>query len=502
MWNIIKKASEYIAPTLQIDPIEDIDEKINKSKEILEKIENRENYPLSYTLESIKDRLIEEIDADDVQCFNYMTQKEFPVYLVDKFGEDISKDCITAVIRFFISFINTKLNKYYAHVSIHRPFSKLVGKMTDVIQIAPSDVFDMISEIWSQAEKSPIVLEMIVLDDGKKSVYPLIEFFCSTALRLDDIGEVSRGALSVILTKFKDEGKVQKTVIDGTFSILMPIINEYICDLFNCLPTIQFKGSYFSILEWIDDIYETAPGLDTEMIAQRINSIEQPFSLLSYAFLLSTLSNTLFTNFAVKALTDKKNLDLIIEFLKSQDEVLNRSALTILKTMLFTNDLRGLVIHSQETQRSADFLSALPPLWLVNTNDSLSLDSYESDALCRILMFSDCSKGVNEEFSKEVFSSLLQLLSRFKNIHLQTILSLTEVITLLASADISYFNSQLVDEYVSVVALYKDNSALIMSEDQNFKDNDNTRILAITEFGKELYTTYTAHERIDLINRD
>ena len=496
MWGLIKKASEYIAPIITTDNFSEMKDACNQSILILEGKENEDTLTLQSSLELVTDFLTEEIGQEDLPCFDYISQTQFPQQIAQFLDKKLSTSQIIGILRFFMCFVNTKLNTYYAQISIHRPFAIVASKLEDIYPVAPDAVIQFVSEVWNKSKKSPLMLEMMSFRDQDKISYPLLDFFCTASLNPGEVGVISRECVLYIIAQNDDpENKFDSVFVDYLINPLYQAITQFLISTCDCVPTMQFKGSTSTLLSWIDQLIMRTNTYDPTKVVEHVLSLDTPRKLFSLAFLLNFFTSDKIVDPIKEIVKKPETLDLIIDSLDNGNDDTLKAAVSLVKAILFNADLIEIVLPPENEDR-VDVLSFMPPSWLDQIDGSSSLEAYEEDACNRIKIVNVNAKGTNEKF----FAHVCKLLTRVKTLPLRTLLSVTHIIALFIAAEPSCIGGDLAEAFEEACLSLKD-VQIMLQINQSTQDSPEVRAEILAECGKEIHATYLAHEKFVAANQ-
>ena len=490
MWGLIKKASEYIAPIITTDIFSEMKEACEHSIRILEGKENEDTFTLQSSLELVTDYLTEEVGQEDIPCFNYISQNQFPKQIAQFLDKKMPTSQIIGILRFFLCFVNTKLNTYYAQISIHQPFALVASKLEDIYPVASEAVIQFISEVWNKSKKSPLMLEMMSFRDQNKISYPLLDFFCTASLNPGEVGVISRECVLYIIAQNDDpENKFDSVFVDYLITPLYQSITQFLISTCDCVPTMQFKGSVSTLLSWIDQLIMRTNTFDPSKVIEHVLSLDTPLKLFSLAFLLNYFTSQKIVDPVKEIVKKQETLDLITDSLDNGNEDTLKAAISLVKAMLFSSDLLEYILPPPNEDR-VDVLSFMPPSWLDQIDGSSSLEAYEEDACTRIKIVNVNVKGTNEQF----FSHVCKLLTRIQTLPLRTLLSVTHIIALFIAAEPSCIGGDLAEAFEEACLALKD-VQIVLQINQSTVDSPEVRAAILAECGKEIHATYLAHEK-------
>ena len=491
MWNFIKKASEFIAPIVTSSPLEDFKDSCDTALLILK--ENKsDSFTFSNSLQAIQNILTDEVNQNDMPCFNLFVSGLYLQQFSELVNFNTPEDQIESLLNFFLSFANTNLNSYFAQISVHRPFTTLMSKLESLYLKNSEKTKDFVKNLWIVANKSSLMLELMAIHKDKNITYPFFDFLIDASLTISEIGNLSR---SIIINFFTFQSNNNDPNIKIYISnLLFPKLIEFLCELCSSFATVQFDGSISSLINWIDQIFIDSDESITNSLFNNINNLSNSLKLIALSFILSFFSCKCLFQPAFNLSISNEIMNIIFKCLDSDEIENQKSSISLIKTLILIEDAIPFLLPPKSNENT-DVLSILPAEWLGDLIGSTSLESYEYDAGARLSFFGKHYEGNNIE----LFQHILGLFLRFKNLSLQIILSLTQLITFFLSAQPSLINSQLSKCFESVVNEYKNIERFDLPLKDN-SDNNFNRAAILTEFGKEIHSTFLASEKIVRVN--
>jgi len=494
VWGFLKKAGELIAPIITTNSLNEFRDCCENALKILSSLANDEIFTLPSTFESISDSLIEEMNQIDMPCFNLFVSNSYLQKYANLLGPSLSNAQISPTLRFFISFVNTKLNSYFFQVSVHQPLTMVVSKLEKLYSKCPDQVHEFAFELWAASKKSPLILEMIVYHIPVLS-YPLLDFFIEACQTTSETGSSSRDALLSFFSRTDSGGAILSVpLMEYISGKLFPILLSLLKDLSSSCATIQFNGSLSTITNWVDQMLSRSGGFPMEPLMEHIGSLPKPKILVALSFLLSFFSSECVLKPAIQNCISPSILGIIYDCLDSDDFEGQISSVSLIKSMILTDECIPYILPPTSDLPS-DVLSLLPPEWLVELNGSSSMECYEYDAASRIELFGPQREGNNVD----LIHHLLGLFIRFKSLPLSLCLSITQLIALMIAAEPTLVSSQLVNTFESVVHEYKDVQRFENPQERP-ADTPELRAFILSEFGKEIHSTFLAAEKIMRLN--
>ena len=490
MWGLIKKASEYIAPIITTDTLAEMKDACNQSILILQGKENEDTFTLQSSLELVTDFLTEEIGQQDLPCFDYISQSQFVQQIAEFLDKKLPNSQITAILKFFLYFVNTKLNTYYAQITIHRPFALVASKLEEIYTKTPDAVIQFITEVWKQSKKSPLMLEMMSFRDQNKVTYPLLDFFCTASLNPSEVGVIARECVLYIIAQNDDpNNKFDSVFVDYLMKPLYESITQFLMSTCDCVATIQFNGSTSTLLSWIDQLVMRTNTYDAGKVVEHVMELDTPRKLFSLAFLLDFFTAKNIVDPVKEIVKKQETLDLMIDSIENGKDDSIKAAIVLIKSMLLNSDLIEYILPQPNEER-VDVLPFMPPSWLDQLDGSTSLDAYEEDACNRIRIVSAPVKGKDDKF----FRHVSKLLARVQTLPLRTLLSVTHVIALFIAADASCIGGDLAESFEEACLSLKDVET-VEHISATSHDGPELRAAILAECGKEIHATYLAHEK-------
>ena len=128
MW-LLRKAGEIIAPTASVNTLKEFKSECSRALDSLKTHSNDDILLFQGALQNIQDYLQVEINNDDIPCFGYLSEMNILQKISDSLTPNVPAPFIDSVFRFFLDFLKSELKCYFVQVSVHGPFSSLVGKM-------------------------------------------------------------------------------------------------------------------------------------------------------------------------------------------------------------------------------------------------------------------------------------------------------------------------------------------------------------------------------------
>ncbi|KAH0788251.1 hypothetical protein GPJ56_007834 [Histomonas meleagridis] len=436
-------------------------------------------------LNNIQDYLTQELEYEDVPCMAYFLNESILQKIVDLVNKDLPPAHVEPLFSFFMAFVTTGLNKYFAQIHIHRPFTQLLSKLETIYLIDGAKTSRFAVELWNKLKVKPVYLEMMT--DGHS--YPLIDFFCTSALIPEKEHNYARDIILSIMFPSEDSlPDIFPKYIEEKF---YPQISDFIIATIQCVTTIQFKGSLTSLLSWVDQLLQLAKSFDSWKVIQEILKLSASQQMLGFSFLLSYFSAPVIHEKVLEISVSKEVLQTVAECLNSNDDTSQISGLVFLKTLLTCDCDFSFLLPPKPTE-ACDVLSNLPVEWLIQCDGSTSMESYQSDAVSRVLFFDGIRKDGN---NKELFEQILGLLKRFNSISLTVCLSVTQLITEFVSIAPDLISKDLVDAYAVAIKQYA-NVPFFEMPNEKSSDCPEVRAAILAEFGKEIHTTFIAYEKI------
>ena len=491
--NFLKKGLEIIVPKTA-DPIGDFKKACTHVIGILKKEETEEISSLNDSLNLIQESLIEELESNDMIYFDHISQTSFLSNLVKAISQKtLLKVHVDPILNFFMAFLSSRLNHYFAQINVHQSFALLLTKLDIFYHKNPEITMKFVTNIWQLSQKSPLILELTSLTDKNNNLsYPLFDFFCSSITQQGSIGSIAR---DVILSLFSqtNEGKIniEPHFKEYVAKHIFPNIIEQISILMDVLISVQFRGTVSLFLEWTDQLLTRYGDYDMKILFEKLESLPDTKQILALSFFLSYFTCHSLLSPAIEIAKTEKIQNLIIKGLQSyEDNISIHSTFSLLNAMLSRDELVSFIMPI-DCKTKSDVLSILPPEWLTHLEGRFSFESYEEDAISRILMHKRCESGKNDIFYK----LLLDLLKKFKILELKTAVSLTGLISTFFSINPLLINNELAESFELAVKdfIYVEKLPELK---ETTEDSPEVRAVILAEFGKEIHSTYLASEKL------
>ena len=493
--NFLKKSLEIIVPKTN-DPFGDLKKACLHIIAILKKEENENISSLNDSLNLVQETLLEELETKDMVYFDYISKSSFLKNLVDSISkENLRKVHVEPILNFFMAFLNTKLNHYFAQISVHHSFGLLLSKLELLYEKSPEITYKFVMNVWNLSKKSPLILDLTMIhdeNDSTKVYYPLFDFFCESIFEQAPLGTSAR---DVVLSLFSltEEGMVQ---IDSQFkkyvsAKVFPIIIEQLSMIMDISNTIQFNGTLSIFIIWIDQLLNRCGGYDMNELFIKLDNLSEEKQISSLAFFLAYFNNPSIKDKALNLARSQKIKDIILKMMNDFENMNNvRLSFVILNIILRRDELVEEFMPSKCSSKT-DVLSILPPQWLSHLDGEYSIDSYQKDALSRIFSFKQCHNGKNDIFYK----TCLKLLREFNKLNINTALGLTGLLTTFLSINPSLVDDVFAESYEIAVKQYIHIQILPTFQEMK-EDAPNVRAAILSEFGKEIHATYLVSEKI------
>lgn len=483
--SLFKKASEFIAPVAKASTVDEFSSFCITAVSSVPIEDAGNTTAFIGALDVIQDYLIEELDSEDVPCFAYFVKESILQKIVDLVNDNLPEAHVEPLFTFFSAFVNSRLNKYFVQIHVHRPFTLFIGKLEQVYLVDAAKTKEFALDLWKKLKTKPIYLEMIKDEKGN---YPLIDFFLSSSLIPGDEYNYARDIITSIIYHEKELSEVFRVYIEKKF---FPQILDFLATTIQCVSTIQFDGSLSKIINWFDSLLQIPVKLNLENLISELMELSDPQKLLSFSFLLSYFSAPAILNKFLEISLSEQVLEIVIKCLDSNEDLSQKSAVIFLKTLLLCDCDHSKILPPVITE-AADILSHLPAEWLIQCDGSTSIESYESDSFSRVLYYYGKRK---DGHNTKLFEHVLGLFKRFKTISLSLCLSLTELITHFAAIAPDLISNELVSTYSDVIQQYSDVTNFEMPNEES-NDSPEVRASILAEFAKEIHTTFIASEKI------
>jgi hypothetical protein len=481
----LRKVTDYLAPVLTTNPIDEFTKAFGKVLSCIPDSSRDATPSLVGALNTIQDYLAEEISEEkpDQPCVQSLIGNSLLARIVGAIDESLPAAHVEPILNFFLAFVNTCLNRLFPQISVHRSFTKFLGRLPLLALRDRSATLAFANDLWASVKNSPVALELI----SSEHEQPLIDFFCMTALAPGEDGELSREALMSIAS---DRGPTSGKYFQAHF---FPQLADFILNTSLCGSTIQFNGSLSSLIEWIDFLLLPVDQFPCELILNGLAEAPISQKILAIAFLLSFFSAQVITKPIGGFALSQKFLGTVIDALQSSDDrQAQKSAIAFLRA-LFETELDLSPLFPAPTGPPCDLLSLLPSEWLGDIVGSTRMDAYEVDALVRLQFFDGrrSSRG-----NCPIFTAVLVLLPQFDTLPLPLCLSITKVVTAFVSLAPDLISEELAAAFSAAVATLSGVSELGIPDD-GLTDSPSLRAVMLTEFAKEVHATYVASERLN-----
>ena len=492
--NFLKKGLEIIAPKTN-DPFEDLKKACIHVIGILKKEENEDTSSLDNSLNLIQESLLEEIETKDMVYFDYIAQTSFLKNLVESISsKNLKRVHVEPILNFFMSFLNTKLNHYFAQQAVHQSFGLLLSKLELLYEKSSEVTYKFVMNVWSFSKKSPLILDLTMIhdqNDNSNVSYPLFDFFCNSMFEPAPLGTSSRDAI-LSLFSLTEEGMVH---LDPQFTKyvsnkVFPVINEQLCLLLDVADTIQFKGTVPLFIYWTDQLLNRCGGFDMSELFNKFNDLSDGKKMASLAFFLAYFSSPSIVDKSLDIARSQQLKDLLLKMLSSENDQNIRLSIALLNVILRRDELVDEYMPNKCSSKT-DVLSLLPPQWLSHLDGEYSIDSYQQDALSRIFSLKPCKEGKNNAF----FKACLKLLREFNKLKISTAVGLTGLITTFVSINPGLIDDAFAESYEKAVKHYIQ-IQIIPTFKEIVEDTPNIRAAILSEFGKEIHATYLVSEKI------
>lgn len=516
MWGLLKKAGEMIAPIIATDTLAEFKNACSQALDAIKTHTDENLIAFQSSLTNIQDYLQEELSKDDMRCFGYLAQMNILQQIADSLTNNLPSNYIEPVFHFFIGFVNTDLSHYFVQVTVHGPLCSVVSKMESLYQKSPTQISKFAFELWDATVRSPMVLDFLCINDGNQISYPLLDFLCSASMMMGEIGSTAQEAILTLIShsELPNAAKTGKKpefkefppqYSEYVFSHLNNEIAQYIAAYCGCVDTMQFNGSAAKFLNWIDNLMlKNFSNFPFSIIFEAIEKLSPPRQMIACAFLLSFFVNEGMVSNTLKFCTTAGFISEIVDSLRSTESEAQHCAVVLVKILLLTRG-RNLIIP-QVSQIPSDVLNILPPSWLLIIDGSTALDSYESDALNKIMMFNDDQNNIQTQDSTEIhaaiFDGVIELFKQFKNLRMSLCLSIIHLISLFIAAQPGLISGELITAYKFVVEQYSDVETFVIPTGESTKDSPEVRAAILAEFGKMMHATFVAHEKLAAFSQE
>jgi hypothetical protein len=435
-------------------------------------------------LNNMQDYLVEELNEDEIDqpCVAFLVGEQIMDRIVELIDQSLPHLHVEPIVNFFSAFVKTELNRLFAQISVHRPFTKFLTLLPVLCLRDPRVTREFANNLWNAAKSSPLMLEMM----SSEKELPLIDFFCLTALTPGADGDLSRSVIYSIsvekeLSKFRDYLKVR----------FFPELAQFILNAAADGSTFQFSGSLSGLIEWIDHLLVTADNFPIDLTLKAVGELGRGQQVIAVSFLLACFTADSILGPTGGMATSREFLSTVADCLKSSDESDQKSALAFLR-VVFESDVPMADLLPPRAENQTDVLSCLPAPWLVGLEGSTGMAAYDGDALTRLQYFGgDRIDGTNPD----LFRAVLDLLRKFKTIPLPECLSVTKVITSFVSSAPDLISDDLAGAFVDAIASLTDVSVIDIADHQLI-DSPELRAALLVEFAKELHATFIASEKL------
>lgn len=484
MFGLLKKAGDFLAPLMTQDTLGEFKNACNSVIEIAMS-QNQDNLAAFIgSLNNITDYLTEELNEIDIPCFDYFSQEKILQTLADSITKDLHQSLVEHLLHFFLAFVTTELNRHFAQVSIHKPFTDMLKKLDILYQKDPVKTRDFTIEVWEKVKTSSLFLEISAERTADGQTFPLFDFLFELSLIPGEDGSKARQILLYMFDQPElDDPKMFQDYIKAK---LFPRFVDFIAVACDDVLTVQFNGSLVSLLNWIDQLLLYVDHFPMESVFEAIKKYEQPKQHLSVSLLLSLFTADVVIKPTIELCLSPEFLQTVVDGLDSEDNFAKKCSIAFLKIILLSNCEKAKVAPSQKSNIT-DILYLIPSGWLVEADGSTSTEAYESDASNRLSLFDQIQNGENDI----LFPHVIALLKTFDKLSLSLCLTLTHVITLYISICPYLINTELADAFSEAVTKYQQVTTFSVPN-ENSVDSPEVRAAILAEFGKEIHATFIA----------
>jgi hypothetical protein len=478
----LRKVTDYLAPILTTNTFDEFKTVSNNIFSLLNAPDSA--IAFSGALNNIQDYLSDEIKEDkpDQPCVHFFISNNILGKLVSEISESLPPGHVEPLLKFFLGFVDTNLNRLFPQIAVHRPFAKLLSFLPMFALKDARETHRFANDLWNSVKDFPLALELLAGEDEQ----PLIDFFCLTSFAPGETGEVSRSALLSIAGL--EGGRFGEYLEKRYF----PGLAEFILNTAQCGSTIQFNGSLASLAEWIDRLLLLADRFPCDIVLKGVGELVESQRILAVAFLLSFFSADAIVGPVGEFALSGEFLGAVVNLLKNMDDpVGQKSAVAFLRAILESELDLGAILPPPGVA-TVEVLSRLPQGWLAGLEGSTAMDAYESDALVRLQFF----RGrYSRRGDSGIFNALLGVLAAFRTIPISLALSTTKAITAFLSVAPDLIGAELVQGFTTAVETLADVTEISLPG-EGASDSPELRAIILTEFGKEVHATFVASERL------